>query len=192
MFKIDFDPEEESHLIKPEDLLPNKVENTRGKIQKFKPQKIVDSLVNETDLERKDAIKITTSVLRKISSLGLKFIAAPHIRELVCGELTAQEFHKERNQYTRLGMPVYDVKQVIEGQFKKKKEDFNPLFTYLWLTSQAVEQFVHLDELSDAASALIDGITKDAEKLNDEEKKVILNSLDNSLKLFREKQEKDS
>jgi len=39
---------------------------------------------------------------------------------------------------------------------------------------------------------LIDGITKDAEKLNDEEKKVILNSLDNSLKLFREKQEKDS
>src|SRR6056297_2689616 len=82
LFKIKFDPEKEKKIIKPEDLLPKTVENTRGELQSFQPEKIVSSLMKETGLDRKNAEKITTSVLRKISTLGLDFVAAPHLREL--------------------------------------------------------------------------------------------------------------
>jgi hypothetical protein len=188
MFKMKFDPTKKEPIIKPEDLLPKTVENTRGELVAFTPQKLIDSLMTETGLDKKRAVDVTTNVLRRISSLGMQFVAAPHLRELVCGELTAQKLHKYRNQYTRLGMPIYDVKKTLESQ-QKPSGEYSPLFSYLWITSQVVEQYVHLDQLTDAASSIIDAITKDAEKLPPEEKAIILGGLHNAITLYHEKKE---
>ena len=53
MFKIKFDPnkQKQKSIISPEDLLPKTVENTRGELMKFDPQKIIESLIEETGLD---------------------------------------------------------------------------------------------------------------------------------------------
>ena len=184
MFKIKFDPnkQKKKSIISPEDLLPKTVENTRGELMKFEPQKIIESLIEETDLDKDKAIKVTTNVLRRLGSLGLEFIAAPHLRELVCSELTSLSLHKYRNKYTRLGIPIYDVAKMLK---KQNGSTFSTL-----LTAQVIEQYVHLDRLSEDATFIIEQISEYAKDLKDEEKNLILNSMENALKLYKEKKEK--
>ena len=83
MFKINFDIHKKRKMINPEDLLPKTVENTRGELLPFDATKIIESIIKETGLHREKAIEVTRNVLRRISTLGLEFIAAPHLRELV-------------------------------------------------------------------------------------------------------------
>jgi ribonucleoside-triphosphate reductase len=156
MFKIKFDLEQKKKLINPEDLLPKTVENTRGELMPFDAFKIIDSLVKETNLDRNKAVEVTRRVLRKISSLGLDFIAAPHLRELVCGELTAMGLHEYRNHYTRLGIPIFDVKTMLEGKVGNKLNvgGINSTLSYVWIANQVIEQYVHLDQLSPKAREL--------------------------------------
>ncbi|WP_371806083.1 hypothetical protein [Candidatus Lokiarchaeum ossiferum] len=185
MFKINFDPKKElkKKIINPEDLLPKRVETTDGKISAFNPQNIVESLIRETGLEQKRAIEITTNVLRRLSTLGLDFIAAPHLRELICGELTSQGLHEYRCQYTRLGIPIYDVREML-------KEQSGSTFSSL-ITAQVIEQFVHLDRLSEDAQMVIDEITQYATKLESSERKLIMDSMENALRLYAEKKAKN-
>ncbi|MHA1721091.1 MAG: hypothetical protein ACTSWX_04305 [Promethearchaeota archaeon] len=184
MFKINFDPKKQKKksIISPEDLLPKTVENTRGELMEFDPQKIIDSLIKETDLDKEHAIQVTTNVLRRLGGLGLDFIAAPHLRELVCAELTSEGLHKYRNKYTRLGVPIYDVAQMLK---KQNGSTFSNL-----LTAQVIEQYVHLDRLSEDASFIIEEISDYAKGLKDDEKKIILKSMENALKLYNEKKKK--
>jgi hypothetical protein len=185
MFKINFDPKktlEKKHLINPEDLLPKHVETTDGKISPFDANKIVASLMEETGLDKGQAIKVTTNVLRKLGGLGLEFIAAPHMRELVCGELTAMGLHPYRNQYTRLGIPIYDIKKMLTDQ---RGTAFASL-----LSAQVIEQYVHLDRLSEAAEVVIEQISKYALDLPENERKIIEKAMENALKLYNDKKEK--
>jgi ribonucleoside-triphosphate reductase len=155
MFKMQFDLPIKKKMINPEDLLPKTVENTRGELIPFDAYKIIDSLVQETNLERVKAIEVTRNVLRKLSGLGLEFIAAPHMRELVCGELTAMGLHEYRNHYTRLGIPIYDVKTMLEGEAGKPMAGaINTTLSYVSIASQVIEQYVHLDQLTAKAREL--------------------------------------
>lgn len=186
MFKIKLEKNhalKKDKIIRPEDLLPKKVETTDGKISAFNPQNIVESLIRETGLEQKKAIEITTNVLRRLSTLGLDFIAAPHLRELICGELTSQGLHEYRCQYTRLGIPIYDVREML-------KEQSGSTFSSL-ITAQVIEQFVHLDRLSEDAQMVIDEISKYATNLNPNERKLIMDSMENALRLYAEKKAKN-
>ncbi len=185
MFKINFDPQKEikKKIINPEYLLPKQVETTDGIIRPFNANNIVDSLIKETNLDKRKAIEITTIVLRKLSSLGLDFIAAPHIRELICGELTAQGLHKYRCKYTRLGVPIYDVQQMLKTQ---TGSTFSSL-----LAAQVIEQYVHLDRLSEDAQAVIDEISNYANNTKEEDKKLILDCMENALRLYAEKKSKN-
>jgi ribonucleoside-triphosphate reductase len=181
VFKIKFDPKKQNKksIISPEDLLPKTVENTRGELMKFDPQKIIESLIEETDLDNENAIKVATNVLRRLGGLGLEFIAAPHLRELVCAELTNLSLHEYRNKYTRLGIPIYDVAKMLK---KQNGTTFSTL-----LTAQVIEQYVHLDRLSEDATYIIEQISEYAKDLKDDEKNLILNSMENALKLYTEK-----
>ena len=58
------------------------------------------------------------------------------------------------------------------------------------LSAQVIEQFVHLDRLSEDAQMVIDEISKYAENLEEHEKKLILDSMENALTLYSEKKEK--
>jgi len=184
VFKIKFDPnkQKQKSIISPEDLLPKTVENTRGELMKFDPQKIIESLIEETDLDYENAKNVSLNVLRRLGGLGLEFIAAPHLRELVCAELTSQGLHEFRNKYTRLGVPIYDVSQMLK---KQNGTTFSTL-----LTAQVIEQYVHLDRLSEDATFIIEQISDYAKGLKDAEKNLILNSMENALKLYNEKKKK--
>lgn len=76
-------------------------------------KKIVDALVLETDIDKNTAIRISKEVESQIISSNLKTITAPLIRELVDAKLIEQGLEKARWMHTRLGMPLYDVNQLI-------------------------------------------------------------------------------
>ena len=105
------EPEREKFVLT--DLLPESVENTKGELSPFDPQKIVSSIIEETGLDEENAKEVTLNVLRRISILGLPMIAAPHLRELICSELTSKSLHIYRNRYTRLGISLYDVYKLL-------------------------------------------------------------------------------
>ncbi|MEW5801561.1 MAG: anaerobic ribonucleoside-triphosphate reductase [bacterium] len=76
-------------------------------------QKIVDALVRETYIDEDTAIRISKEVESQIIASNLKVITAPLVRELVDAKLIEHGLEKARWMHTRLGMPLYDVNQLI-------------------------------------------------------------------------------
>jgi len=79
----------------------------------FHPGFIYRSLLRETSLSKDDAHRITEQVIRFLITANLKLITAPLIREVVNAHLLKNGFEKERLQYTRIGLPFYDLKQIF-------------------------------------------------------------------------------
>lgn len=76
-------------------------------------QKIVDALVRETYIDEDTAIRISKEVEGQIIASNLKVVTAPLVRELVDAKLIEYGLEKARWMHTRLGMPLYDVNQLI-------------------------------------------------------------------------------
>jgi len=86
----------------------------------FHPGFIYQSLLKETSLSKVNAHKITEQVIRFLISANLKLITAPLIREVVNVHLLKNGFEKERLQYTRIGLPFYDLKQIFTNPDKSE------------------------------------------------------------------------
>jgi len=126
------------------DLLP-KVFRTEGNIAEFDPTKIYESILKETGMNDKDARHITELVVRRIISIGIKFLSGPHIREIVCSILSEQHFEDERKLYTRIGMPLMDYEKIlIKGPSDKPHEWINPEKIHHWSANQIAEEYAHL------------------------------------------------
>lgn len=85
--------------------------------KKFDPGKIYESLMRETSLEKEQAEFITSEAIRfiiKISGI-IKTITAPMIREVINVVLLQYGREKERLQYTRIGLPFYDISNLEPG-----------------------------------------------------------------------------
>jgi len=76
-------------------------------------QKIVDALLRETYIDYDTAEEISLEVEDAIRRSGITTITAPLIREMVNARLVERGLEKARRQHTRLGMPLYDVEQLI-------------------------------------------------------------------------------
>ena len=76
-------------------------------------EKIVDALVRETLLDRGTAERIGLEVEEQIRSFGTRTLTAPLIRELVDAKLLEHGLEGARRLHTRLGMPLYDVEQLL-------------------------------------------------------------------------------
>ncbi len=76
-------------------------------------QKIVDALVRETYIDVDTAEQISREVQEIISS-KITWVTAPLIRELVNAKLIERGLEKARKMHTRLGVPLYDVDQLIQ------------------------------------------------------------------------------
>ncbi len=59
--------------------------------------------------------------MRFLISADLKLITAPLIREIVNVHLLQNGFEQERLQYTRLGLPVYDLNQIFNERIESKE-----------------------------------------------------------------------
>jgi ribonucleoside-triphosphate reductase len=87
------------------------VRTSRLKFERFETRKIVESLIKETGMDEDEANEIALEVSERISRLKIRYLTAPLIRELVINVLLERGEEKLRHKITRLGLPVYDVKE---------------------------------------------------------------------------------
>ncbi len=90
-----------------------KVRSTRGTIESFVAERIIDSLVLEAELARSDAQLVTVRVMDRITASGIKFLSGPLIREMCNSVLAELGFERARILYTRVGVPMFDLSQLI-------------------------------------------------------------------------------
>jgi anaerobic ribonucleoside-triphosphate reductase len=95
--------------------------HTKNGTYLFHPGFIYRSLLKETNISKNDAKKITEEVLRFLVSANLNLITAPLIREVVNVHLLKNGFETERLQYTRIGLPVYDLNKIFLEKFESKE-----------------------------------------------------------------------
>lgn len=118
---------------------------SRGDIIKWNRKKIVEALLKETTIDRDLAEKISYDVEDVVLNSKIKFITAPLLREIVNEKLIERGLEEERKQHTRLGMPIYDVHEIIT---RANKENANvphgPEATNLSLAESIKKQYALL------------------------------------------------
>jgi len=91
-------------------------------IQTWDKAKIAAALVREADLEQPLADEIARAVEEKIFASGMRRISTALVRELVDNELFEQGLSKRLEMQSVVGMPRYDLQQLI---YSKSKENSN-------------------------------------------------------------------
>ena len=89
------------------------VRTSNNEIQPFDKNRIIKKLIDETGLDRETAEKIGDEIEKSLKRLNLKYITAPMIRELVNAKLIEYGLEEYRIRHTRLGIPIYDIKKLI-------------------------------------------------------------------------------
>ena len=112
-------------------------------------QRIVDALIRETYVDLDTAKDIAREVEELIATSKIKMITAPLIRELVDTKLVERGLEQARRMHTRLGMPLYDVDQLI---LHPNKENANvphgPEATNLTLAERIKKEYALLSVFS--------------------------------------------
>jgi len=108
-------------------------------------EKIIAALIKETNIDRDMAELISDEVEAQIKHLNLRTVTSPLIRELVDVKLLEHGLEEARRRHTRLGTPLYDVKEII---FSQNKENANvphgPEATNLTLSEGIKKEFALL------------------------------------------------
>ena len=89
------------------------VRSSNSSIDEFKKQRIVQSLVTEGNMPYELAEKITREVENKIHKYDISYITGSLIREMVNYVLLETSNEEYRDKLVRLGMPIYDVQQML-------------------------------------------------------------------------------
>ena len=101
------------------------VRASKGVIEPFNRQKIIQSLVQEAGLDKSIAEETALDVEIEIRHMDLEFVSAPLIREIVNVKLLERGLEETRKVYTRIGLPVMDVERLIAGNHWYSKENAN-------------------------------------------------------------------
>ena len=121
--------------------------------------KITDALIRETLIDKDTATEVSKEVERMLSKSGIKVVTAPLIRELVNAKLIEKGLESSRKLHTRLGMPIYDVDNLI---LHPNKENANvphgPEATNLTLAERIKKEYALLSVFSqDVSDAHMNG-----------------------------------
>lgn len=115
--------------------------------------RIVDALIKETGIKRELAEIIGLEVEKQVKKLSIDFITAPLVRELVDVKLLEYGLEDTRRRHTRLGVPIFDVRQII---FSKNRENantpHNPEATNQTLSENIKKEFALLSVFSPPVS----------------------------------------
>jgi ribonucleoside-triphosphate reductase len=122
-------------------------------------RRITEALIRETGLDEQTADKVARLVEESILVSGIKFLSAPLIRELVNARLVEMGLEQARIRHTRLGMPLYDVEQLIVAHNKENANvPHGPEATNLTLAEHIKKEYALLQVLSpDVADAHMAG-----------------------------------
>ena len=136
------------------------VRTSADEIVAWNRDRIVDALIKETGIKRELAEIIGLEVEKQVKKLSIDYITAPLVRELVDVKLLEYRLEDTRKKHTRLGVPIYDVKQII---FHKNRENantpHNPEATNLTLSENIKKEFALLQVFS--------GLVADAHMVGD-------------------------
>ncbi|MFZ5775154.1 MAG: anaerobic ribonucleoside-triphosphate reductase [Thermodesulfobacteriota bacterium] len=122
-------------------------------------QRIVDALLRETYIDRDTAERISLDIEATIQSGKVKTVTGPLIRELVNAKLLELGLEEARRMHTRLGVPLYDVDQLL---VQHNKENANvphgPEATNLTLAEGIKKEYALLHVFTpDVADAHLSG-----------------------------------
>jgi ribonucleoside-triphosphate reductase len=125
------------------------VRTSSDDMMKWDRSKIVEALIKETGVAQEMANIIGVEVEKQIKSLSIEIITSPLIRELVDVKLLEYGLEDARRKHTRLGAPLYDVKNII---FNRNRENANvphgPEATNLTLAENIKKEFALLHVFS--------------------------------------------
>lgn len=96
--------------------------DTKEEIMSWDRSKITAALVREAGLSKLDAEAIAAEVERKIFASGIGTVSVDLIRSLVDNELFIRGYDTKLQQQRIIGLPTYDLKQLISS---KSKENSN-------------------------------------------------------------------
>ena len=91
------------------------VRTSHDSIEEFNSQKIIQSLVREGGLPLELAQKITEEVENRIYKYQTTYLTGSLIRELVNSVLLENGLEDYRNKLARVGLPVFEVKEMISN-----------------------------------------------------------------------------
>ncbi len=135
------------------------VRTSEETISEWDRARIVDALMRETMIDRDTALSISSGVEDLIMKSGIKMATAPLIRELVNAKLVEKGLENARRMHTRLGMPIYDVDNLILHQNKENANvPHGPEATNLTLAERIKKEYALLSVFSqDVADAHMNG-----------------------------------
>lgn len=116
----------------------------------FDRAKISRSLIKEAEITEEQADSIAMEVEKFIKNLSLNYISSQLVREIANVKLLEYGLEDARKKYTRIGMPIYDVTQMISKGTGTdiKRENANLQHTpetINWIISgEALEQYAVL------------------------------------------------
>jgi DNA-binding HxlR family transcriptional regulator len=108
----------------------------------FDETKIAVNLIREANFTEEEAFELARTAKHKILNANIRYLTAPLIREYMNFILLESGKEEARHKLTRLGLPPYDVKQLLlNGKFK------NSAMLYNELGKNIMEQFLLLNLL---------------------------------------------
>ena len=91
------------------------VRTSHESIEEFNSHKIIQSLVREGSLPLELAQKITEEVENRIYKYQTTYLTGSLIREMVNSVLLEHGHEEYRNKLARLGLPVYDIQEMLSN-----------------------------------------------------------------------------
>lgn len=86
----------------------------------FSVKNIIDSLVLETKISPETSLEIAEEVINDIGRSGMRFLTGGLIREMAGVALGRRGMERERIAYTRIGIPLYDITEIIQDPSTKR------------------------------------------------------------------------
>jgi anaerobic ribonucleoside-triphosphate reductase len=125
------------------------VRTSDEEIKKWDRSRIYEALIRETTISEDAASVVAREVEKLIMGLELDFVTAPLIRELTNAKLVEYGLAKVRRQHTRLGVPLYDARQIIMNPNKENANvPHGPEATNLTLSERIKKEFALLEVFS--------------------------------------------
>ena len=133
-------------LISEADLL---VRRSDEHLAQFDVQRIADALVRETRLTPEIAQHISLEVKAQIQRLNIQALTAPLIRGLVDAKLLERGLMAAHRLHARLGVPMFDADQIIQGVSPELKTSHGPEGTSAALAEAIKREYAMLSVFSE-------------------------------------------
>ncbi len=118
-------------------------------LEEWNKDRIVNTLIRETYIDRRTAEIISDEVEKQIIGLNVSILTSTLIRELVGAKLIELGLEKAHKMHTRLGVPLYDVEQMILNQETNSRGiPLGPELTNLALASRIKREYALINVFS--------------------------------------------